>query len=184
MKAFILTYWVFLVCFFSWVRDWGQEEGKQEGDEYLGPQVLRPTEIQRSLVVSLDPESVIICLWGHKEPTEPCSGKQRNTEKEVRAAKPSITDPTTEPLDFVCLYVNEEETLDSYACDWPEPSGGISSCDACRAQYLSPSLQTGTTPQAACIVFGKRCCSHSIGSPGGLAEITYQTWPVQGLAHG
>ena len=102
MKAFILTYcFFFLVCvffFFSLLRDWGQEEGKQEGGEYLGPQVLRPTEIQRSLVVSLDPESVIICLWGHKEPTEPCSGKQRNKEKDVRAAKPGITDPTTVPL--------------------------------------------------------------------------------------
>ena len=65
----------FFFFFFSRVRDWGQEEGKQEGGEYLGPQVLRPTEIQRSLAVSLDPESVIICLWGHKEPTEPCSGK-------------------------------------------------------------------------------------------------------------
>ena len=92
--------------------------------------------------------------------------------------------PNYGALGFVCLYVNEEETLDSYACDWPEPSGCISSCDACLAQYLSPSLRTGTTPQAVCIIFGKRCCSHSIGSPGGLAEITYQTWPVQGLAHG
>ena len=133
MKAFILTYCFFAAFFFPGVRDWGQEEGKQEGGEYLGPQVLQPTEIQRSLVVSLDPESVIICLWGHKEPTEPCSGKQRNTEKEVRAIKPSITDLTTVPLDFVCLYVNEEETLDSCACDWPERSGCISSCDACLA---------------------------------------------------
>ena len=61
---------------------------------HLGPQVLQRTEIQGSQVVSLDPKSVIICHWGHKEPTEPCSGKQRNTEKEMRATKPSITDPT------------------------------------------------------------------------------------------
>ena len=68
--------------------------------KHLGLQVLQPTEIQRRLVVSLDPESVIICLWGHKEPTELCSGKQMNTEKEMRATKPSITDPTNHSAFF------------------------------------------------------------------------------------
>ena len=35
-----------------------------------------------------------------KEPTELCSGKQMNTEKEMRATKPSITDPTNHSAFF------------------------------------------------------------------------------------
>lgn len=94
------------------MKDWGQGKGKWEEGEYLGPGILWLTEMQGSLAVRLDPESVIICFWGHKEPTEPCSVTQRNIGSSESNQGLNHWPSEWFRLYFVLLYDNEEETLD------------------------------------------------------------------------
>lgn len=179
MRAFIVSF----CFFFSGVKDWGPEEGKRARGVYLGPRVLRLTEIQGSLVVSLDPESVIICLWGHKEPTEPRSGKQRNTDKEVRATKSRITDPKNGALG-PCLSLWQWGGNTWLLCHVFGQSPLDAAFPAVLA-WLSISAHLfalAQLPEQSCRLWESR--SRSVGLPGGLAEITHLTQPVQSLVHG
>lgn len=102
----------FFIIVFIWVKDLEQGKGKWEEGEYLGPGILWLTDMKGSLAVRLEPESVIICFWGHKKPTEPCSVKQRNT-----VSSESNQGLNHWPSEWLCLYFfllygNEEETLD------------------------------------------------------------------------
>ena len=110
----IVLVW-FIYLFFT-SEAWEQGKGNEKkANEYLGPGVLWSTEMQGSWAVCLDPESVIICLWGHKEPPEPCSVKQRNTE----------SSQSNQGLSHWRL---------CQATDWREYWG-----DSCGAQLLSAS---------------------------------------------
>lgn len=105
-----LSLWSFLL---SRAKGREQRKGNPEESEYLSPWLLWATETQRSWAVCLDPECVIVCLWSHKKPTEPCSGTQRNREsgesKQGRGHWANIE----QPLCFAHYGNNKKKKTDS-----------------------------------------------------------------------
>lgn len=158
MKTFVLTYcffWCFFFFFFFTSEGLGTRRRKTRRwwiPWSSGPPTNWNTEkpgcqpgSRKCNYLSLGPQRTHwAVLW-----------KSRGTQRKKwgQPSPVSLTQQRCPWILFVFMLMRKKHL--THACNWPEPSGCISSCDACLAQYLSPSLWTGTTPQAVCIIFGK-----------------------------
>lgn len=128
-----------LFFFQEWRMGDKKKEKEKKVNEYLGPWVLWLTEIKGSLAVSLDPESVIVCLWGHKEATEPCTVRQKNTEKWEQARPKSLTPK------MVALHFSSWGGNSRHMCPWLTRVfwKQLFLVAPASSQQLSPSVYTG-----------------------------------------